>query len=106
MSGHTVEEIKGEIRRYWLVGFALFLLTLITVAVSYLHLSVGLAVFIALLIACVKGGLVAAVFMHLISERQAVYALLLLTLIFFVAVMLGPSGGRLGSIGTAGGFGG
>jgi len=99
MSGHTAEEIKGEIRRYWLVGFALFLLTLVTVGVSYLHLNIGLAVFVALLIACLKGGLVAAVFMHLISERQAIYSLLLLTLLFFVFVMLGPIGGRLGSIG-------
>jgi len=103
MSGHTAEEIKGEIRRYWLVGFALFLLTLVTVGVSYLHLNIGLAVFVALLIACLKGGLVAAVFMHLISERQAIYSLLLLTLLFFVFVMLGPIGGRLGSIGVVGG---
>jgi cytochrome c oxidase subunit 4 len=103
MSGHTAEEIKGEIRRYWLVGFALFLLTLVTVGVSYLHLSIGLAVFVALLIACLKGGLVAAVFMHLISERQAIYSLLLLTVLFFAIVMLGPIGGRLGSIGIEGG---
>jgi cytochrome c oxidase subunit IV len=106
MSGHTFEEIRGEIRRYWLIGFALFLLTIITVAVSYLHLPVGLAIFIALSIACLKGGMVAAVFMHLISERQAVYALLLLTLVFFAALMLGPNGGRLGSTGILGGFGG
>jgi len=97
MSGHTAEEIRGEIRKYWIVGFALFLLTIVTVGVSYLDLSVGLAIFVALLIACLKGGLVAAVFMHLISERQAIYALLLLTLVFFAALMLGPSFGRLAS---------
>jgi cytochrome c oxidase subunit 4 len=102
MSGHTAEEIKGEVRRYWLVGFALFLLTIITVAVSYLHLPIGLAVFVALLIAALKGGMVAAVFMHLMSERQAIYSLLLLTLLFFAFVMLGPSGGRLGSIAIIG----
>ncbi|MDX1502266.1 MAG: cytochrome C oxidase subunit IV family protein [Thermoanaerobaculia bacterium] len=99
MSGHTAEEIRAEVRRYWLVGLALFLLTIITVAVSYLHLSAGMAVAIALIIACVKGGLVAGVFMHLISERQAVYALLLLTAVFFLFVMLGPLGGRLGGVG-------
>jgi cytochrome c oxidase subunit 4 len=98
MTSHSAEHIKSEIRRYWIVGFALFLLTIITVTVSYLDLSVGMAVFVALLIAVIKGGLVAAVFMHLISERQAVYALLLLTAIFFVAVMAGPIGGRAGSI--------
>lgn len=98
MSGHTAEEIRGEIRKYWIVGFALFLLTIITVAVSYLDLSTAAAVAVALVIAALKGGLVAAVFMHLISERQAIYSLLLLTLIFFAAVMLGPSFGRLASI--------
>lgn len=97
MSGHTAEEIRGEIRKYWIVGFALFLLTIVTVAVSYLDLPTGTAIFVALLIACLKGGLVAAVFMHLISERQAIYALLMLTAIFFVALMLGPSFGRLAS---------
>lgn len=106
MSGHSAEEIRGEIRRYWVVGTALFTLTVITVAVSYLHLPIGLAVFVALLIACIKGGMVAGVFMHLISEKQAIYALLLLTLIFFVAVMFGPSGGRLGGTGGMGGLGG
>ena len=99
MSGHTAEEIRGEIRRYWVVGIALFLLTIVTVAVSYLDVSAGAAIFIALLIACLKGGLVAAVFMHLISERQAIYALLILTAIFFVFVMLGPAAGRTLSIG-------
>jgi hypothetical protein len=41
--------------------------------------------------------------MHLISERQAIYSLLLLTVLFFAIVMLGPIGGRLGSIGIEGG---
>ena len=98
MSGHTAEEIRSEVRRYWLVGLALLLLTIITVAVSYLHLSPPFAIGLALVIAGLKGGLVAGVFMHLISERQAVYALLALTFVFFVVLMLGPLSGRLGGI--------
>ncbi len=98
MSGHGVEAIRGEIRRYWIVGLALFLLTVVTVAVSYLDLAAGAAIFVALLIACLKGGLVAAVFMHLISERQAIYALLTLTVVFFVVLMCVPVWGRIGSI--------
>lgn len=97
MSGHAAEEIRTEMRRYWVVGTALFLLTVITVAVSYLDVSQGMAIVIALVIACFKGGLVAAVFMHLISEKQAIYSLLLLTVLFFIVLMLGPMGGRLGS---------
>lgn len=98
MSDHGVEAIRGEVRRYWIVGFALFLLTIITVAVSYLDLSAGGAITIALVIACLKGGLVAAVFMHLISERQAIYSLLLLTVVFFIVLMCVPVWGRIGSI--------
>lgn len=98
MGGHTAEEIRGEIRRYWIIGMALFLLTVVTVAVSYLEVSAGMAIFIALVIACFKGGLVAAVFMHLISERQAIYALLILTVIFFAVLMIVPIGMRASTI--------
>jgi len=99
MSGHTVEEIRQETRKYWVVFLALIALTVVTVAVSYLDLSPGMAVFVALLIACFKGGLVAGVFMHLISEKQAIYAILLLTVVFFVVLMIGPVFGRWGSTG-------
>lgn len=99
MSAHTVEEVRQEIRKYWVVAAALGALTVITVAVSYLDLSPGMAVFVALLIACFKGGLVAGVFMHLISEKQAIYAILILTVVFFAVLMLGPAFGRWGSTG-------
>jgi len=99
MSGHTVDEIKQETRKYWTIFAALAALTTITVAVSYLDLSPGMAVAVAMLVACVKGGLVAGVFMHLISERTAIYAILLLTVVFFAFVMLGPSLARLGGLG-------
>ena len=89
MSGHSAEEIRQETRKYWVVFLALVALTVITVAVSYLDLSTGMAVFVALLVACVKGGMVAGVFMHLISERQAIYAILILTVVFFAALMIG-----------------
>ena len=98
MSGHTVEEIKQETRKYWVVFFALVALTVVTVAVSYLDLSPAMAVVVALIIAGFKGGLVAGVFMHLISEKQAIYAILLLTVVFFIVLMLGPVFGRWGSI--------
>ena len=93
MAGHTVEEIKKETRVYVLVFVALAVLTLVTVAVSYLHLSVGAAVAVALFIAAVKGSLVAAFFMHLISERKLVYAVLILTLAFFLVLIFLPLGG-------------
>ncbi len=93
MSGHSVEEIRKETRVYILVFVALAALTLVTVGVSYLHLSFVAAVALALFIATIKGSLVAAFFMHLISERKLVYAVLMLTVIFFVALLLLPLGG-------------
>ena len=93
MAGHSAEEIKKETRVYVLVFVALAALTLITVGVSYLHLSVGAAIALALFIAAIKGSLVAAFFMHLISERKLIYAVLMLTLVFFLALLFLPLGG-------------
>jgi cytochrome c oxidase subunit 4 len=93
MSGHSAEEIKKETRVYIMVFVALAALTLVTVGVSYLHLSFAAAIALALFIATIKGSLVAAFFMHLISERKLVYAVLILTLVFFVALLLLPLGG-------------
>ena len=93
MTAHSAEEIKKETRVYVLVFVALAALTVITVAVSTLDLSVGAAVAVALFIAAIKGSLVAAFFMHLISERKLVMAVLILTLIFFLALIFLPLGG-------------
>jgi cytochrome c oxidase subunit 4 len=93
MSGHSAEEIRKETRGYILVFVALAALTLVTVGVSYLHLSFGAAVALALFIASIKGSLVAAFFMHLISERKLIYWVLILTVVFFVALLLLPLGG-------------
>ena len=99
MSGHSVEEIKKETRTYILVFVALSALTVITVAVSYLDLNIGAAVLVALLIAGVKGSLVAGFFMHLMSERKLIYYVLLLTLAFFIALIFLPIGSVAGSTG-------
>jgi len=101
MSGHSVEEIRQETRKYWVVFLALVVLTAVTVWVSYLDLSPGMAVFVAMVVACVKGGLVAGVFMHLISERQAIYSILIMTVVFFIVLMVGPIFARWGGTGVA-----
>ena len=54
--------------RYILIGTALLVLTLLTVWVSFITITVGISVFVALLIAMLKGSLVASFFMHLITE--------------------------------------
>jgi cytochrome c oxidase subunit 4 len=86
--------IRRQTKIYVAVFAALMMLTIITVTASYLHLSTPLTIAIALLIASIKGSLVAAYFMHLISERKAIYSILVLTVVFFVVLMFIPSFGN------------
>jgi cytochrome c oxidase subunit 4 len=69
VSGHDPAEIDRHVRVYIVVFASLMALTLITVAVSYLHLPLPMAIAWRL-IASVKGSLVACYFMHLISEKS------------------------------------
>ena len=89
-AGHHAADIDKHVRVYILVFVALMVLTVVTVAVSYLHLPVAMAVTVALLVATVKGSLVACYFMHLISEKKLIYAVLALTIVFFVVLMALP----------------
>lgn len=84
------EHVRAEIRRYLIVFGALAVLTIITVAISQFHLPTWQAVTLALVVATVKGSLVAAFFMHLISERKLIYAVLVLTVFFFGVMLWGP----------------
>jgi cytochrome c oxidase subunit 4 len=86
---HT-EDIKKHIKVYIIVFVSLMILTVVTVAVSYLHLSTAAAVAVALVIATIKGSLVACYFMHLISEKKFIYGTLILTVVFFIALMFLP----------------
>jgi cytochrome c oxidase subunit IV len=83
-------EVRKTVRTYLTVGALLFLGTAITVAVNRVHLVVPLAITVALIIATIKGSMVASVFMHLSHEKKWVYGALLLTVAFFVVLMLVP----------------
>ena len=91
-SGHddSPEGIRKEIRRYLMVFGALAVLTIVTVAISRLELPTWQAVALALIVATIKGSLVAAFFMHLISERRLIFGVLLFTIFFFGVLMWGP----------------
>ena len=89
-SDHAAD-IDRHVRIYITVFVSLMALTIITVAISYLHLPLALAVTVALLVATIKGTLVACFFMHLISEKKLIYAVLALTAIFFVALLALPA---------------
>ena len=88
-SDHAVD-IDKHVRVYIIVFVALMVLTIVTVAISRLHLSVPIAVTVALLVAIVKGSLVACYFMHLVSEKKLIYAVLALTVAFFVVLLALP----------------
>jgi hypothetical protein len=60
------------------------------VAANLVHLAVPLAITVALIIATMKGSMVAAVFMHLSHEKRWIYGALLLTVAFFLVLMLVP----------------
>ncbi len=85
-----LEHLNHHIRACIFVFISLFVLTVVTVAVSKLHLPVAAAVTIALCVACVKGTLVATYFMHLISEKKIIYFSLILTFFFFLVLMILP----------------
>jgi caa(3)-type oxidase subunit IV len=91
MSGTSVEEIRKHVRVYIIVFVALLVLTGITVALAEAHfLSTPMAIVAALIVACVKGSLVACYFMHLISERGMIFWILGICALFFIVLLLLP----------------
>jgi caa(3)-type oxidase subunit IV len=90
MDSHSTDDVKKSLRTYWMIGGTLFVFTAITVAVAEVHLMVPLAIAVALIIAATKGSLVASFFMHLKSERTWIYGVLILTVVFFVALIFLP----------------
>ena len=84
------EQLKKDVRAYLFVFGALLVGTFLTVWAATLefnksHPAVGITV--ALVIATTKAFLVAGYFMHLLSEKKAIYATLATTAFFFVGLM-------------------
>ena len=94
------EAIKKSVRQYMMIGAALFVFTAITVAVNQVHLAIPFAITVALIIATIKGSMVASVFMHLSHEKKWIYGALLLTLAFFIVLMSVPFFTLADAIGT------
>jgi len=85
-------DIKKHVKIYCMVFAALAVLTVVTVSAASLEVSVGMGIFIAMVIAVTKGSLVASFFMHLVFDKnRGIAALLLLSLIFFILLMAIPS---------------
>ena len=87
MADMSVSEIQKHVKVYITIFAVLAVLTIVTVAVSYLELNTAMAITLALIIASVKAGLVGSYFMHLISEKKMIHAILVLTAVFFFFLM-------------------
>ena len=101
MSAHGHGDVATYTKTYLRVFGALLALTVVTVAASRFHLAVPLAIGVALVIAALKGSLVASFFMHLIAERQLILGALILTAILFAVLIALPLLTTLDHIGTA-----
>ena len=101
-AAHGADEQHADIDRHvkaaLFVFGSLLVLTGFTVGAYFLHLPLRAAIALALVIASVKGTLVAAWFMHLISEKKLIYWMLLLAALFFVPLLLLPTLTMLGAI--------
>jgi cytochrome c oxidase subunit 4 len=84
-------DIDRHVRVYITVFVALMVLTIVTVAIARVHLPVPIAVTVALLVATIKGSLVACYFMHLISEKKLILWVLALTVVFFIVLLALPA---------------
>lgn len=94
-------EVKKAVRTYMKIGAALMVFTVITVAANQFHFTVPVAITVALIIAAMKGSMVAGVFMHLSHEKQWIYGALLLTVAFFIVLMFVPIATISDGIGTS-----
>ena len=101
MDGHDNRQHHGPpVHTYYLIFGCLAVLTVVTVAVSRIHMPVAAAVTVALLVAISKASLVATFFMHLKYDARVLRLMCLvptiLTLMVLIALMpdVGLADGR------------
>ncbi len=86
---HDAEHVAKHVRGYIMVGGALFLLTALTVGLSYVDFgSHSRNVIVGMIVATFKASLVAAIFMHLKGERATIWRFLIFTAIFAAGLFL------------------
>ena len=90
MSEQNPHSIQQEARRHLIVFGAVGLCTLVIVSTSLIPLATGLKIAAVLGIATVQASLVAGFLMHLINEKRMIVSSLVLTAIFFVALIFLP----------------
>jgi cytochrome c oxidase subunit 4 len=79
--------VQKHVRGYLMVGALLLSFTAITVALSYVNFGTPKAnIAVAMLVAMLKAGLVAAIFMHLAAETRLIYRILIFTGFFVLGL--------------------
>lgn len=85
MSGH--DHHVSSAKFLWGIGSALFFLTVITVAVTYIHFPEPWNIVVAIVIAVFKATLVAAFFMNLYWDSKFNSMLLIMSILFFILMI-------------------
>jgi cytochrome c oxidase subunit 4 len=86
---HDDHDVSKHIKTYLLIGLFLLIGTALTVWAAQIHFgSHSMNIAIGLLIATVKASLVALFFMHLISEKTAIYMFMGVTVFFVTGLMV------------------
>ena len=81
------KDIKKEINQYIRIFFALGVLTVITVAIAYIDVGkMWIAVLLAMIVASIKGTLVAGFFMLLFHEKKIIYLFLGITVVLLCSL--------------------
>jgi len=92
-AAHSAHDDVGKhVKLYLLIGGALIVCTVLTVALSYVNFNEWFGgghnwnIIVAMIVATFKAGLVAAIFMHLLHEKWTIYRFLLLTVFFVIGL--------------------
>ena len=84
-------DMNHHIKVYRNVFIGLLIFTALTVGASYVEFNlIWVGVTVGLAIAFIKGYLVAANFMHLNNEKNLIYMILSITIVFFLVLFFMP----------------
>ncbi|MBK9137181.1 MAG: hypothetical protein IPM17_00170 [Verrucomicrobia bacterium] len=90
MSDNNSQALQQEARRHLIIFGAVALGTILIVLSSFAPLATGVKIAAVLAVAIAQASLVAGFLMHLITEKRMVISSLVLTAIFFVALIFLP----------------
>jgi caa(3)-type oxidase subunit IV len=84
----VAHHVNMHVKGYLMVGGLLLFCTGLTVAMSFFPFKGEMNIIVAMALATFKVGCVAAVFMHLKSERWTIYRILLITVLFAIGLFV------------------